>query len=206
MSDTPSKVSPLVAIAAGSVILFSAVGVAVMTGLIPSSFSNPEQRPVPAKAAVATPAPATPAPAAPATAPAPRAARQAKADEAPRRAERTQVASASACASCGTVKAVNVVEHEGKGTGLGAVGGAVVGGVLGNQIGDGSGRRVATVAGAAGGAYAGHQIEKHVKTTKSWNVVVRMEDGGSRSFPYASDPGFRAGDPVKVVDGRLSPR
>lgn len=206
MSDTPSKISPIVAIAAGSVIVFSAVGVGVMTGIIPSSFSSTEQQPEPAKAAVAAPARA-----APAAVPAPQAARP-KAAEAPRQAERTRsaertrVAAARTCANCGTVKAVNVVEHQGKGTGLGAVGGAVVGGVLGNQIGDGGGRRVATVAGAAGGAYAGHQIEKHVKTTKSWNVVVRMEDGGSRSFPYSSDPGFRAGDPVKVVEGRLSPR
>lgn len=192
-------VSPIVGIAAGSVIVFSAVGVGVMTGVIPSSFSSTVQQPEPPKAAVASPA-AT----APAAAPAPQA--RPNRVEQTKRSERTQVAAARACANCGTVKSVNVVEHAGEGTGLGAVGGAVVGGVLGNQIGDGSGRRVATVAGAAGGAYAGHQIEKHVKTTKSWNVVVRMEDGGSRSFPYASDPGLRAGDPVKVVDGRLQSR
>ena len=202
MSDTQRKISPIVAIAAGSLIVFSAVGVGVMTGLIPSSFSTPQQ-PEPAKAAAASPAPATPAPAA---APAPRAApkeavqaaRPARTEEKPRRAERV----ARACATCGTVRSVNVVEHQGEGTGLGAIGGAVVGGVLGNQIGDGSGRRVATVAGAAGGAYAGHQIEKHVKTTKSWNVVVRMEDGSSRTYPFASDPGFSAGDRVRIVDGR----
>jgi len=104
------------------------------------------------------------------------------------------------------VKAVNLVEQAGEGTGLGAVAGGVVGGVLGNQVGRGNGRTVATVAGAAGGAYAGHQIEKHVKTTKSWNVVVRMENGGSRTFHYESEPGFHAGDPVKVVDGQLAAR
>jgi outer membrane lipoprotein SlyB len=208
MSDTQRRISPIVAIAAGSVIVFSAVGVAVMTGLIPSSFSNTEQH------AESATAPAVSAPAAPA----PRAARPARADEAPRtarqnrqyeapkRAERTHVAAAPTCAGCGTVKSVNVVEKAGEGSGLGAIGGAVVGGVLGNQIGDGNGRRIATVAGAAGGAYAGHQVEKHVKTTKSWNVQVRMEDGSSRAFPYASDPGLHAGDPVRVADGRLTRR
>ena len=205
MSDTPSKVSPIVAIAAGSIIVFSAVGVGVMTGMIPSSFSNTEQHAGAAKAAP-TPAPSS---AAPAAAPSPKAAPSARAEpQAPARTERAERAerkrvAARACANCGTVNSVNVVEHQGEGTGLGAIGGAVVGGVLGNQIGDGSGRRIATVAGAAGGAYAGHQVEKHVKTTKSWNVLVRMEDGSSRTFPYASDPGLRAGDPVKVVDGRL---
>jgi outer membrane lipoprotein SlyB len=222
MSDTPRKISPIVAIASGSVIVFSAVGVGVMTGLIPSSFSSIEKQPEPAQAAVVAPAPA-----APAALPAPQSSQRPRVEEAPRRteqasrraeqqasrraeaaqnrAERQRVA-ARACVNCGTVKSVNVVEQAGEGTGLGAIGGAVAGGLLGNQIGDGSGRRVATVAGAAGGAYAGHQVEKHVKTTKSWNVTVRMEDGGSRTFPFASDPGYRTGDPIKVVDGRLTHR
>ncbi|MGY6518941.1 MAG: glycine zipper 2TM domain-containing protein [Lysobacteraceae bacterium] len=41
----------------------------------------------------------------------------------------------------------------------GTVAGAVVGGLVGNQVGGGSGRRLATVAGAAGGAYAGREIQ-----------------------------------------------
>jgi outer membrane lipoprotein SlyB len=235
MSDTSSKVSPIVAIAAGSVIVFSAVGVGVITGLIPSSFSNVEQHPDATKSATAaapaapvvsppaatvttTPAPAKPAPAprtaatAPKAAPSPApsaAAEQAPpvadAQQTPSRAERRREA-ARACANCGTVQAVNAVERPGEGSGLGAIGGAVVGGVLGNQIGDGSGRRIATVAGAAAGAYGGHQVEKHVKSSKSWNVVVRMQDGESRTFPFASEPGFRSGDRVKVVDGRLVQR
>jgi outer membrane lipoprotein SlyB len=231
MSDTQSKVSPIVAIAAGSVIVFSAVGVGVMTGLIPSSFSNVEQQPDATKSATAaapaapvvippaatvttTPAPPRAAPAPrtaaaaprPAPSPAPAAAEQAPpvadAPQEPSRADRKRAA-ARACANCGTVQAVNAVERPGEGSGLGAIGGAVVGGVLGNQIGDGSGRRIATVAGAAAGAYGGHQVEKHVKSSKSWNVVVRMQDGESRTFPFASEPGFRSGDRVKVVDGRL---
>lgn len=201
MSDTKSGVSPIVAIAAGSVILFSAVGVGVMTGIIPSSFSKNDS--------VATSAPAQsnapkqgslPAQPAKPVASAPARTQQRTTDSPPR------VAAARICADCGTVTAVNPVEKQGEGSGLGAVAGGVVGGVLGNQVGDGSGRRIATVAGAAGGAYAGHQIEKHVKTTRHWNVVVRMEDGTTRVVPFESEPGYRAGDKVKIADGRLVAR
>lgn len=213
MSDIRSKVSPIVAIAATSVIVLSALGIGVLTGIIPSSFSNTEkhdaaQAPAsatqPARTQAVAPQAVAPQPAAP-SAQAERKARRAAEDQRPAR-ERTRVAANRACAGCGTVRSVNAVEKAGEGSGLGAVAGGVVGGVLGNQIGDGSGRRVATVAGVAGGAYAGHQVEKHVKTSKTWNVAVRMEDGSTRSFPYASEPGFRAGDAVKVVKGKLEAR
>jgi outer membrane lipoprotein SlyB len=59
------------------------------------------------------------------------------------------------------------------------------------------------VAGAAGGAFAGHQVEKHVKSTSRFDVAVRMQDGTSRNFSFDTQPGFRAGDKVKVVDGAL---
>src|SRR5688572_6108230 len=121
--ESHMSVSPIVGIAAGSVIVFSAVGVGVMTGVIPSSFSSTVQQPEPTKAAVASPS-AT----APAAAPAPQATRPNKVEQA-KRSERTRVAAARACANCGTVKSINVVEHAGEGTGVGAIGGAVVGGV-----------------------------------------------------------------------------
>jgi outer membrane lipoprotein SlyB len=109
------------------------------------------------------------------------------------------------CANCGNVDAVNVVEQKGEGSGLGAVAGGVAGGLLGNQVGRGTGRTVATVVGAAGGAFAGHQVEKHVKSSKSYEVIVRMEDGGMRRFPFENQPAFRPGDRVKVVEGALVP-
>jgi outer membrane lipoprotein SlyB len=175
-----------------------------MTGVIPSSFSKNEpiaEQVAPPAAAVTQPSRA----AAPAPAPA---ARKPGRAESPRPAAREPVRTAAArvCADCGTVSAVNVVEKAGEGTGLGAVAGGVVGGVLGNQIGDGSGRRVATVAGAAGGAYAGHQIEKHVKTARQWNVIVRMDDGTTRTFPFESEPGYRAGDKVRIAGGSIVAR
>ncbi|QDQ26048.1 glycine zipper 2TM domain-containing protein [Chitinimonas arctica] len=45
----------------------------------------------------------------------------------------------------------------------GTVIGGVLGGVLGNQVGGGNGKKLATVAGLAGGAYAGNQVQKNMQ-------------------------------------------
>jgi len=52
-----------------------------------------------------------------------------------------------------------------------------------------------------GGAVAGHEIEKHVKSGKSYEITVRFEDGSSRVIHEASVPSWRSGDRVKVVNG-----
>ena len=48
-------------------------------------------------------------------------------------------------------------------TGIGIATGAVIGGLLGNQIGGGSGRKLATIAGVIGGGYVGNEIEKRAR-------------------------------------------
>jgi outer membrane lipoprotein SlyB len=199
MSNMQNRVSPIVAIAAVAVIIFSAVGIGMMTGVIPSSFSKSGERP-------ATDAPITGAAAQQQsgnTRPDVTAARKTPSDTARVAAAEAPKTTPGICTDCGKVTTINVVEQEGEGTGLGAVAGGVIGGVLGNQIGRGSGRKIATVAGAAGGAYAGHQAEKHVKTTKRWNVAVRMESGATRMFSYDQEPSVRVGDSVKIRDGGL---
>lgn len=45
----------------------------------------------------------------------------------------------------------------------GTVLGGVAGGLLGSQIGGGSGKKVATVVGAAAGAYGGNQVQKNMQ-------------------------------------------
>ncbi|MDO9243434.1 MAG: glycine zipper 2TM domain-containing protein, partial [Rhodocyclaceae bacterium] len=60
----------------------------------------------------------------------------------------------------GVVQSIELVRQDSTGIGLGTVAGAVVGGVVGSQIGKGSGQTAATVLGVAGGAYAGHELEK----------------------------------------------
>lgn len=53
--------------------------------------------------------------------------------------------------------------------------GGVAGGVLGNQIGGGKGRTIATVAGAAGGAYAGKKIQEN-QQSKNTHVEHRCHE------------------------------
>ena len=105
-------------------------------------------------------------------------------------------APAAPCAGCGKVTAVRVVEKQGEGSAVGMVAGGVVGALLGNQIGKGTTRDIATIAGAAGGAYAGKKIEENTKTVKRWDVSVRFDNGEERSFSFDKDPGFSAGSPV----------
>jgi outer membrane lipoprotein SlyB len=107
------------------------------------------------------------------------------------------------CVNCGVVEAINVVEVKGQGSYVGKIAGGVAGALIGSQIGAGRGTTLAEVAGAAGGAYAGNEIEKRVKTTKQYEVVVRLENGGTQTFSYAEQPGFAVGSKVKVVNGAL---
>lgn len=192
-TESKRKLHPLVAAASVAVIVLAGVGIAAFTGVLPNSRGSaaPEEQP-----AASTPAPAVKE----AARPAHRAATEAPAHK------RVATQSKPRCLDCGVVEDVRAVEEKGKGTGLGAVAGGVAGAVLGNQIGNGSGRTVMTLAGAAGGALAGNEIEKKVRTTKHWDVSVRMEDGTTHVVSLASEPAWRPGDQVRVVDGALQPR
>lgn len=107
------------------------------------------------------------------------------------------------CANCGTVVAVNVVEVAGKESGAGVVIGGAVGGLLGNQIAQHKDKELATLAGAVGGAVAGHYIEKNMKKSKAYDVVVKMENGEERTLSHTADPALVAGDKVKI-EGELA--
>jgi len=54
---------------------------------------------------------------------------------------------------------------------IGTVAGAVVGGVIGHQIGGGTGRDLATLAGAAGGGYAGNRIQKNLQDRDTYTTA-----------------------------------
>lgn len=101
------------------------------------------------------------------------------------------------CAECAKVTAITMAEKKGEGSPLGLIGGAVLGGVLGHQVGGGTGKTLATVAGAAGGAYAGKKVEEKAKTHNVWTVSVRYGDGRTGSFEFTQDPAMRVGDAVK---------
>lgn len=110
------------------------------------------------------------------------------------------------CDACGVVRDVRTEKHKGEASGVGAVAGGVAGGLLGNMIGGGNGRTIATVAGVAGGAYAGHQVEKNVNSKVVHVVEVEMNNGKRRYFNFGNEPGFREGDKVEVVNGSLRRR
>ncbi|MDR3367880.1 glycine zipper 2TM domain-containing protein [Rhodoferax sp.] len=111
--------------------------------------------------------------------------------------------SAAACADCGKVTAVHVVDKQGDSNAVGLIAGGVAGAVLGHQIGGGMGKDLATIAGAAGGAYAGKKVQENMNTTKVWQVSVTYTDGGTAKFDFAQDPGFKVGDPVKKSGNTL---
>ena len=108
------------------------------------------------------------------------------------------------CPTCGTVSAVNLIEvkNDGKNV-IGTIAGGVLGGVLGRQVGGGTGKDIATVAGALGGAYAGNRVQDSMDKSTQHEVVVRLRDGTTRSFRYAADPGVKVGDPVRVENDAL---
>lgn len=256
-----TRLHPLVAAAAVSLIVVSAFGVAAMTGVLPKSGASTPEHSVFSPGASATaaapggitfmvpaqvPAPAAAAPAvvtAPAVAPKPVAkpavkkvakpAVQARARETapewtpePTREEmvrdRQPVVLAQApsyapqyapqpvaqarCYDCGEVAAVNAIAQKGEGSWIGPVAGGVGGAILGKQMGKGSGNTIMTILGAAGGAYAGHKVEQKVRTTTRWDVVVRMEDGSTRTVSASEQPLWRVGDRVRVNNGTLEPQ
>ena len=105
------------------------------------------------------------------------------------------------CTDCGVVQSVRANEVKGSTSGVGMVAGGVLGGVLGHQIGGGRGNTVATVAGAAGGAYVGNKVEQNKNTKTQWSVGIKMDSGQQRTFIYSSSPTVREGDRVKLIDG-----
>ena len=184
-----AKTHPILIAAGVAVLLFSLLGAAALTGILPVGISKQAEPGVmPQKSATTAPGTAAPGRAAPATgAPA-------------RPAPKTAVAAAP-CPTCGVIDSIQAVEVKGKTTGLGAVAGGVAGGLLGNQIGSGNTRTVMTVGGAAGGAFAGDAIEGHVKKQTVWRVAVRLEDGSVKTLSQNTQPVFAVGERVRIVNG-----
>ncbi|MFN2644932.1 MAG: glycine zipper 2TM domain-containing protein [Burkholderiales bacterium] len=227
------KLHPLLTAAAISVIVFSGVGVAAITGLIPNSKGSVSDQPVaaleqPAKSeTVVPPAPqtmpapvpqATPLPPAPKKhvvrkAPAPKPAQTVAYADTPAMTPPPPVAQAPQVYEApkpavkpgvlGTVESVRQVEAKGDAKGVGAVGGGLAGAVLGHNIGDHN--KLVTVLGAAGGALLGNQIEKQARATKQWEMTVRYDDGSTQVFKSEQAPFWHQGDRVRYYEGKLQP-
>lgn len=215
-TEARSGIHPLVATASVAVIVLAAVGVAAFTGLLPGSIGS--SAPVPASSAsqpaeaMAVQPKATQPQAAEAKTAQPRVAEaktarpKAAAPEPTQVAAAPQAAPAPKCADCGVVESVQEVQVKGQATGAGAVAGGVAGAVIGNQIGEGRGKTAARLLGAAGGAIIGHQVERSARTTKRYDIAVRMEGGELRTLSQEQLPAWRAGDKVRVVNEALQAR
>ena len=208
MQTAQIRTNPLLTVAAISVIVLSAVGVAALTGMIPASKGQesavevpkegtkpiePARKPVVRKAA--------PRPLAAASAPTV----QQQSSPPQEIAQAPQVVQPAKpvlpVGDAGVVESVREVKDPGEAKGVGAIAGGVVGGVLGNKL--GKGKALGTLLGAAGGAFAGHQVEKQVRADKHWEIAVRLDDGSQRTLTSEAQPAWHAGDRVRIVDGKL---
>lgn len=183
---TASRIHPLFAAAAVSVIAVSATGIAALTGALPSSKAeslaqaNPmglsAQQTIGARQAfdaqqlAAAQQPALMAEPAPVV-------RQAAAqpervivrekivyrEAAPRKTVRKEPARSYAARHQEPVYAPAPVVQERKPNYVAIGTGAVVGGLIGNQIGGGNGKKLATLAGVIGGGYIGNEIANRNK-------------------------------------------
>ncbi len=170
---------PLMVVAAIAVTVFSALGIATIMGYVPSVNSAEKTA---ASQLVAGVQPKT----------------------SPQHKNETVAAEEhAACVNCGVVESIRAVERRGSGTGLGAVAGGLTGLLVGNQMGRGNGRTAMTLLGGAGGAFAGNEIEKNSKRSMSYEVRVRLDNGGVRTIHEINSPSVAVGDKVRVVNGAI---
>jgi uncharacterized protein YcfJ len=77
----------------------------------------------------------------------------------------------------------------------------VIGGVLGNQVGGGSGQKLATVAGAAAGGYAGNRVQENMQAGSTYVTTERrcrtVTDSIQKLLGY--DVTYRLGNEEAVV-------
>lgn len=102
----------------------------------------------------------------------------------------------------GVVQSIELVQQGTSGIGAGTVVGGIVGGILGHQVGSGQGNTAATVLGAAGGAYAGHELEKRNQPqANAYKFNIRMQDGSYQSVTQTTIDDIRVGDRVRIDNG-----
>ena len=139
LKQMSKRIHPLLAAAAVSVIIVSALGAAALTGVLPSTHALN----TPVAAVGETPPSAVQAPV--------------HAPQGKQPSKVVQHAQAEPSAQTpANQPAKPVAQNSAIGIGVGAVGG----GLLGNQVGSGDGKTLATIAGAVGGGYVGNEIAK----------------------------------------------
>ena len=195
--ETRTRLHPLLTVAAISVTVLSAAGVAALTGVLPASRGSSEPVTMPAPAGITAAPSAKPKlrPVARAVAPRPPA-------PAPV-AQAEPVKPAPLPGVGGVVESVKQVEQKGENPIAGPIIGGIAGAVLGHQVGEGRGKILATAVGAGAGILGGKVIEQKVRATKHWETTLRLDDGSSKTLPSESEPAWHEGDRVRLVDGQI---
>jgi len=114
----------------------------------------------------------------------------------------SQNATAAACQACGVIDSIKIVSVQDKPSGVGAIVGGVAGAIVGHQVGGGTGKDLATIGGAAGGAYLGNEVEKGTKRHETFRVTVRMDDG-TRRVIHTNKQNFVYGQKVKIINDEI---
>jgi hypothetical protein len=190
MQATSTRLHPLLAVAAVSLSVLCGVGVASLTGLVP--LSKGEESPLQIPSEVIKPIePAISHPVTKPAAPKP-VARKAAARAAAPVADPESVEAPQQIVEAtkprplpgqlAVVESVREVKEPGDAKGVGAIAGGVVGGVL-----------------------AGHQIEKQARADKRWQIGLRLDDGSQRTLSSETEPAWRTGDRVRLLDDKLQP-
>ncbi len=103
----------------------------------------------------------------------------------------------------GVIDAIETTRVSNNEIGAGAIIGGVVGGILGHQVGGGTGKDVATIAGVAGGAVLGHQLEKNNKQQDAYRIQVKLDHGGYQTVTQGISD-LRVGDRVRIENNHVS--
>ena len=99
-----------------------------------------------------------------------------------------------------TVESIReIVQQKSNSSPLGMIAGGLIGGGIGSLFGAGNGRTAATIVGALGGGYIGHNLEKS-QTQMVYEIAVKYDDGTWGTIRQSSSPPFRIGDRVLVTD------
>jgi outer membrane lipoprotein SlyB len=127
----------------------------------------------------------------------------------PQSATGTPVPGTTDCDRCGTIQSINRTTAKDQWTPLGSVSASPLGSgdptnpsaVTMYQIGKGFSKQGTVLVGAAGGA--AYQTRPRELNAPRWEVMVRMDAGGTRSVTQNYEPMLREGDRVRVLGTQL---
>lgn len=158
------RIHPLMATAAVSLTLVSLVGIAAITGILPSSRGSVNQNEMQAAATTSAAANPVNAPVQYSDpAPAPVVHHRQVSRPVYHASQPSDDRNNQQVAYKQPEPAQPASSYQKPTSGIGIATGAVIGGLLGNQVGGGNGRTLATIAGAVGGGYFGNEVEKKTR-------------------------------------------